>query len=253
MMLRAATISFFLSAVCAFPQARFDVASIKPSRLSGEGRNRESTVANPGTLIMHNVSLRSALQWAYRMKEYQVSGPAWIGDERYDISAKAGESAGDDQLHTMLQNLLADRFKLTLHLEKKELPVYALVVAKNGPKLAPGNPEGKSVVQPTGLSLAARDTSVGEVADILTQMAVRMNLPPVIDMTGLSGRYNFTVDGGGFLQSLRGDGKAEPDPLTIVTAVQEVLQEQLGLKGELRKAPTDVLIVDRAEKLPTEN
>lgn len=90
MISRAVAISFFLSAACAFPQARFDVASIKPSRLSGEGRYRENTVANPGTLTMHNISLRSALQWAYRMKEYQLSGPSWIGDERYDIAAKAG-------------------------------------------------------------------------------------------------------------------------------------------------------------------
>src|ERR1700676_1439192 len=154
MLSRAAAISFFLSAVCAFPQARFDVPSIKPSKLSGEGRNRESIVANPGTLIMHNVTLRSALQWAYRMKEYQVSGPAWIGDERYDISAKAAEPVGDEQLHAMLQNLLADRFKMALHREKRELPVYVLLVAKNGPKLAAGNPDGKSVLQPNGMSLA---------------------------------------------------------------------------------------------------
>src|SRR5205814_1780780 len=122
MISRAAAIGFFLAAVCAFSQARFDVASIKPSRLSGEGRNRESTVANPGTLTMHNVSLRSALQWAYRMKEYQVTGPAWIGDERYDISAKAADPVGDEQLRAMLQNLLTDRFKVALHHEKKDLP-----------------------------------------------------------------------------------------------------------------------------------
>ena len=255
MVSRAAAILFFVSATCALSQARFEVASIKPSRLSGEGRNRESTVANPGTLTMHNVSLRSALQWAHGMKEYQVSGPGWIGDERYDISAKAAEPVGEEQLRAMLQNLLKDRFKMTLHHEKKELQVYALLVAKNGPKAKLGNPDGKSVLQPNGImSLTARDTSMTEVADFLTQGATRMlDLPPVIDMTGLTGRYNFTIDGSSFLQSVGGGGKVAPDPMAIVTGVQEILREQLGLMTELRKAPTDVLIVDRAEKLPAEN
>src|SRR6266496_502717 len=101
MISRALAVSFFLSAAWAFPQAKFDVASVKPSKLSGEGRNRENVTANPGTLTMHNVSLRSALQWAYRMKEYQVSGPAWIGDERFDISAKSADGAGEQQLRGM--------------------------------------------------------------------------------------------------------------------------------------------------------
>jgi uncharacterized protein (TIGR03435 family) len=249
---RAVAISFFLSAACAFPQARFDVASIKPSKLTGEGRNRENVTANPGTLTMHNVSLRSALQWAYRMKEYQVSGPAWIGDERFDISAKAADAVGEQQLRGILQNLLSDRFKIALHREKKVLPFYALLVAKNGPKLAAGQTDGKSVLEPKGMGLAAHDTSLSEVADLLTQIATRLNLPPVIDMTGLKGRFNFTVDGTDLLQSI-GAGSATPDPSAIMVGVTEILQEQLGLRAELRKAPTDVLIVDRAEKLPTEN
>jgi len=250
---RAVAISFLLSAVCAFSQARFDVASVKPSRWSGEGRNRESTSANPGTLIMHNVTLRSALQWAYGVQEYQITGPAWIDDERYDISAKAAEPVGVEQLRSMLQSLLADRFKMAAHRAKKELPVYALVVAKAGPKLTAGNPDGTSLVQPNGMSLTARDTSMSEVAEFLTRGAVRaLNLPPVIDMTGLKGRYNFAIDATSFLQSL-GGGKGAPDSAAIITGVQEILQDQLGLKAELRKAPTDVLVVDRAEKLPTEN
>jgi uncharacterized protein (TIGR03435 family) len=252
MISRAVAISFFLSAACAFPQARFDVASIKPSRLSGEGRNRENVTANPGTLTMHNVSLKSALQWAHRMKEYQVSGPVWIGDERFDISAKAADTAGEDQLRAMLQNLLAERFKIALHHEKKDLPFYALLVAKNGPKLAAGKADGKSVIQPKGMGLEAQDTSLSEVADLMTQIATRLNLPPVVDMTGLKGRFNFTVDATDFMQSL-GAGNATPDPSAIMVGVIEILQEQLGLKAELRKTLTDVLIVDRAEKLPTEN
>jgi uncharacterized protein (TIGR03435 family) len=249
---RAAAVSFFLAAVCAFPQARFEVASVKVSKLSGEGRNRENVTANPGTLTMYNVSLKSALQWAYGMKEYQVSGPAWIGDERYDISAKAADAAPEQQLRAMLQYLLADRFKIVLHHEKKDLPFYALLVAKGGSKLARGNPDGTSVLQPKGTGLSAKDTSLSEAADLMTQIATRMNLPPIIDKTGLKGRYNFTIDASDFLQSVRA-GNVEPDPTSIVSGVIEILKEQLGLTAELRKGPTDVVIVDRAEKLPTEN
>ena len=201
---------------------------------------------------MHNVSLKSALQWAYRMKEYQVSGPAWIADERYNISAKAAGPVGEQQLRGMLQNLLADRFKVTLHREKRVLPFYALLVARNGPKLTAGKADGKSVLERKGTAVAAHDTSLGEVADMVTLVATRLNLPYVVDMTGLKGRYNFTVDGSEFLQSIT-DGKVAPDAAAIMVAVSEILQEQLGLKAELRKAPTDVLIIDRAEKLPTEN
>ena len=249
---RAAAISLLLSAACAFGQARFEVASVRPSKVSGEGRYREAITANPGTLIMINVSLKSALQWAYRMKEYQVSGPAWIGDERCDISAKAADRVGEMQLRAMLQNLLADRFKIVLHREKKILPFYALQVAKNGPKLTPGKADGKSVIQPKGTSVVAQDTSLSEVADLVTVVATRMNLPYVVDMTGLKGRYNFTVDGSELLQSIT-DGKMAPDAVSIMVGVSEILQEQLGLKAELRKAPADVLIIDRAEKRPTEN
>ena len=85
-----------------------------------------------------------------------------------------------------------------------------------------------------------------------SQIAARLNLPPVVDMTGLKGRFNFAVDGTDLLQSV-GTGNATPDPAAIMVGVTEILQEQLGLRAELRKAPTDVLIVDRAEKLPTEN
>jgi uncharacterized protein (TIGR03435 family) len=252
MVSRTVAVSFILSAMCAFPQARFDVASVKPSKLTGEGRNRENVTANPGTLTMHNVSLRSALQWAYRLKEYQVSGPAWIGDERFDISAKSADPLGEHQLRGMLQNLLGDRFKLAVHREKKVLPFYALLVAKSGPKLTPGKADGESVLQPKGTALSAQDTSLGEVADLLTMVAMRMNLPYVVDMTGLKGRYNFSVDGSELLRSIT-DGKIAPDAAAMMVGVSEILQEQLGLKAELRKGPTDVLIVDRAEKLPTPN
>jgi uncharacterized protein (TIGR03435 family) len=114
----------------------FDVASIKPGALAsagGEGSRRENISSSPDTLTMANVSLASAIKWAYSLHDYQVAGPAWLNDERYDIRAKASGPTPDDQLRLMLRTLLADRFKLTSHRQTKDLPVYALLVAKNGP------------------------------------------------------------------------------------------------------------------------
>jgi uncharacterized protein (TIGR03435 family) len=242
----------FLASAFAFAQPKFDIASIKISRLTGEGRNRERIIANPGSLTMNNVTLSAALQWAYRMKGYQVSGPVWLTDDRFDISAKAAGPADDDQLHLMLQNLLTERFKITAHRGQKDLPVYALIVSKKGAKLAKGNPEGISSLQGKGFSLTAQDTSMSELAELMTQVSTSrkaLNLPPVIDKTGLAGRYTFTVDASGFLQSL-GATNGPLDPNAIITGVQEILIEQLGLTVEMRKTLTDFLVIDRAEKLP---
>ncbi len=244
-------------------RAEFEVASVKRSEISnpnGERNRRESITAEPGSLTMRNVSLKSALQWAYGMKEYQVSGPGWLADERYDILAKAATTADEPQLRRMLQALLTDRFKMTVHHETKELSMYALVVDKNGPKLTAGDPAGKTNIQPDGPSgtkIVVTDMSMEEIADLLSNGATRMlNLPePVVDQTGLKGRYSFTINAAAFMQRLTDAGVAtqRPDPDVAITAVQEVLQSQMGLKGELRKSPADVIVVDRADKVLVEN
>ena len=254
MMLRAIAIGLLIS-TCAFAQEKFDVASVRKSTLVGEGSRRERIVATPGSLAMYNVTLHSAVQWAYSVKEYQVTGPAWIGDERYDISAKAGDAAGEARMRVMLQSLLADRMSVAVHREKKETAVYALVVAKGGIKMKPGDPNGPSVLQEDKMTLNAHDTSVGEIAETLSR-ANRMipGLPWVIDMTGLSGRYNFTVDASALMQGINTEaGKGAADLSGLIPAVQEMLEKQLGLRAELRKAPIEFVVVDRAEKTPTAN
>jgi uncharacterized protein (TIGR03435 family) len=244
-------------------RAEFEVASVKPSQLSnpnGERNRRENITADPGSLTMRNISLKSALQWAYSVNEVQVSGPGWMADERYDILAKAAATAGESQLKQMLQALLTDRFKMTIHHETKVLSMYALMVDKNGLKLAAGDPAGKSNMQPdgpNGTKIGVTDMSIGEIADLLTMGATRMlNLTePVVDQTGLKGRYSFTLDGAAFMQKVTdaiGAGQ-RPEPDVVINAVQEVLQKQMGLRAELRKAPMDVVVVDRAEKVPVEN
>jgi uncharacterized protein (TIGR03435 family) len=246
------------------PRVEFEVASVKPSQLSnpnGERNRRENITADPGSLTMRNISLKSALQWAYGVNEVQVSGPGWMADERYDILAKAAVTAGESQLKQMLQALLTDRFKMTVHHETKVLSMYALLVDKNGLKLAAGDPAGKSSIQPdsgpNATKVAVTNMSMQEIADMLTMGATRMlNLPePVVDQTGLKGRYSFALDAAAFMQKVTdaiGAGQ-RPDPDVVINAVQEVLQKQMGLRAELRKAPMDMVVVDRAEKVPVQN
>ena len=121
--------------------AAFEVASIKtaaPTASAGMFRvmmRGGPGSADPGQLTYSNVTLKNVLMNAYGVKGYQISGPSWLDSERYDIAAKIPKGATKEQFMLMLQNLLAERFKLTLHREKKDLPMYALVVGKSGPKM----------------------------------------------------------------------------------------------------------------------
>lgn len=258
-MQRAILVSLFVFASYgAFGQ--FEVASVKPSHTlqsNGEVNRRETITATPGSLTMRNVSFKSTLQWAYGVKDYQISGPRWLADERYDILAKAGTAADELQLRKMLQSLLTERFKMTLHHETKEIQVYALVAGKNGPKMLAGDPAGESKIQPNGQMLTVKDTSMEELADMLSTAANRMlDLGmPVIDETGWKGRYSFSIDSQAFLESVRpaaADTRL-PDPDALIAGVKDLLQSQLGIKVELRKAPADLIVVDRAEKVPVDN
>ncbi len=133
-----ATLVFIGLAALADPNPpAFDVASIKPNQMGnagGEKSERENITVSPEGVMMRNVSLRSCLRWAYDVKDFQISGPGWLASEKYDIAAKTAPPTSAGQLRLMMQTLLADRFKLALHRETKDLPVYALVVGKNGPK-----------------------------------------------------------------------------------------------------------------------
>jgi uncharacterized protein (TIGR03435 family) len=240
-------------------EAEFEVASIKPSVLSNpnnrERNRRENITVEPGSLIMRNVSMRSALQWAYDIKPYQVSGPGWIDDERYEIIAKASTAAEPRQLRGMLQTLLVKRFRMTVHHETKTLQAYVLVVARTGLKMTEGDPNGQTNIKPDGAKAMVTDVSMDEIIDLLIRGGRQMGLDqPVIDQTGLKGRYSFTLDASGPMQvmsSLRGGQK--PDPDEVINVVQDVLQSQLGLRAEQRKAPVDLIVVDRAERVPAEN
>ena len=134
----------------AFAQpAAFDVASVKPTQ---HGRNAEGLsisydpdTPSPGTFTVTNNSLDELIRWAYRVKEYQISGPAWLNDdsESFDIEAKMPPATSKAQLRLMMRTLLEERFKLSLHRETRGLPIYELLVAKGGARLEKPKPDAK--------------------------------------------------------------------------------------------------------------
>ena len=224
----------------------FDVASIKPnnevSGSDGPARLVGIHVA-PGTLTMRKVSLMDCIRWSFQLSAGQVSGPSWLGGPRFDIVAKAAGPAQEAQLRVMLQTLLADRFKMTFHRESKQLTVYNLLEAKGGVKCKSAEGEGEVLVAPSqpGMATIQRAT-FAQAADFLSDLFQQ----PVVDRTGLKGRYNCTMD----FRSYVPESGQQVDPIGLIVAA---LREQFGLKVEARKTVLDVVVVDHMEKAPTQN
>jgi uncharacterized protein (TIGR03435 family) len=225
------------------PTPAFEVASVKVSRVwqaGGEGSKREKISVSPGSLTMRNVNLSSCLQWAYMVRFYQIEGPGWLNSDRYDILAKTSEPAPAVQLRLMLRALLAQRFKLTLHRESKPLPVYELAVAKGGPRLPASKGDGDSAMWVSGGSFVFQNMSMADFAERLS--GLRGTERPVVDRTGIEGTFDFTLATAA-AAILQDDG---PSIFTLI-------QEQLGLKVEPRKALLEIIAVDHAERVPSEN
>ena len=238
----------------------FEVASVKPALApiatkddytAGYNAGMRAAMAAQGLRIVGqrvtviDNSLKDLIRLAYQVKEYQISGPAWMATEKYEIAATMPAGANRSQVPEMLQTLLAERFHLKLHRETRKMAVYALVAAKGGPKLtaatAPANGRGGTGwVNSTGGRVGAKDSSVAAFADLLSKAAER----PVIDMTGLTGLYDFDLT---YTPELSATA-AEPGA-TLETA----LLEQLGLRLEKREMQVEVLVIEGADKVPTEN
>jgi uncharacterized protein (TIGR03435 family) len=231
--------------VVAQENASFEVASIKlhPGVVTMSGGG-----VRGATFSETAVTLRDLIQSAYDLRIDQISGgPSWMESERYDIAAKAeGEAPiAKEQLPKMLQALLAERFKLKVHRETRETPVYELVVGKSGPKLKEASANAKEGGFTRGSNTGAMHSEISK--GTMDQLARQISLTagrPVIDKTGLTGYYAYTLD----WASANRPPDADSDTPSMFTAVQE----QLGLKLESTKAPVEVLVVDRAEK-PSEN
>jgi uncharacterized protein (TIGR03435 family) len=226
----------------------FEVASVKPSApAAGGGKKGGRGAADPGLFSVRNRTLQSLIQMAYGVQDYQVSGgPSWIAGDRFDVEAKPPQSVWQEQMILMLRALLAERFRLRLHHETKQLAAYALTPARNGPKFGPQFHKVDDAA--LAADLKDHDPNLGiPLGGTMQQFAflIRQNMrsihppdsawaaeaPPVIDQTGLQGVYSITLKIHGPTDDLPSD-----------------VEQQLGLKMDLRKIPVDVLVVDGAAK-----
>jgi uncharacterized protein (TIGR03435 family) len=249
------------------PDAKFDVASIKPNN-SGANTIR-IRIAPGGRLTAANAPLRLLIASAYQMRPFLLSGgPPWLNSAKYDIEAKGPLKPGipvNEQISQMLQNLLADRFQLKVHRESRERPLYVLLIDNNGPKLKrasddpcfdptsgmapPAQSPGQPLLRVCGGVNGDRGRMLGTKVTMKHLALVLSNTldRTVLDKTGLDGTYDFNL-------------KWTPDELeagalppensepSIFTAVRE----QLGLRIESQRGPVEILVIDHAEK-PSEN
>jgi uncharacterized protein (TIGR03435 family) len=232
----------------------FEVATIKPT--SPDVVGRWIRMQSVDRFAAQNHAVRTLIAAAYELNPQTIlGGPAWVDSDHWDILAKTpGEVRPDwDQQMSMLRQLLSERFKLTFHREPKELSIYTLRVAKGGSKLKESTvspdltPQGRPplafVMSPTLVRLPARYATIAEFASVLQRSPLDR---PVVDQTGLGGRYDFDLAfapdeslWGGLLP--RPDNSDKPGLFTAV-------QEQLGLRLEATRGPVDVLVIDRIER-----
>ncbi|MDP9171943.1 MAG: TIGR03435 family protein [Acidobacteriota bacterium] len=229
----------------------FEVATIKPSNPDAQGKGFMVRGRNFSTL---NTSLSDLITFAYEIHAKQISGgPAWMETDKYDLAAVPDTEGAPSQKQwkAMIQKLLAERFKLTFHHDKKELSVYAIVLAKTGPKLtkSEGDPNGLPSLMFRGLgTLPARNASLTDFAQVM-QGAVLDR--PVVDQTGLAGKYDFTLTWTPDQFQFTSMGIKVPAPTEDPAAPPDLftaMQQQLGLKLEATKAPADVIVIDHVEK-----
>jgi uncharacterized protein (TIGR03435 family) len=229
------------------PKPSFDVASIK---LNKSGNSSSGSSTRPGgRLTVTNETLRELIREAYVLQDFQVvGGPGWMSSDRFDIAAKGDANPNDDQMRLMLQSLLAERFDLVVHTETKDMPIYALVRAREDGKLGASltvsdidcagpaprpRPCGSHInLGPKGATIVAVSTSMARLAASLSSQLDRI----VLDRTGLAG--GFDVD-------LRWTPEQAAD--TSGPSLFTALQEQLGLKLESTRGPVEVLVIDRVE------
>lgn len=259
----------------------FEVASIRPSPPPDPGvgttvycRGGPGT-NDPGLYTCGNMNLRALIGTAYDIPNYRMTAPDWMLTTRFDVRAVVPEGTTKEQFSIMLRNLLADRFKVVVHRESRAIQRYELTVARNGPKLRPPAAAKEGDAEPFAPGPPARDKDgypivgrgiaiIGDRArmhwpdmtmDMLVQQLSNQLRGPVSDLTGLGGKYDIEVywwTGGGLSANAPG---AEPaalpaDPGPTLT---QALQDQLGLRVESKRGPVEFLVVDRAERMPTEN
>jgi uncharacterized protein (TIGR03435 family) len=263
---------------------QFEVASIKPSAPGATEQAKLGIRIDGAQVNCTSLNLKDYIGMAAKMKLYQISGPEWLGGERFDINAKLPEGATGDQVPAMIMALLEERFQMKSHRETKELPVYALIVGKGGLKLTesptdtatgPNEPVAVSAAgaqsgvtvnlgkgsyfSVAGNKLEAKKVTTATFADSLARFVDR----PILDLTGLTGTYDFSLEVspedymGMIVRSALSAGvQLPPQAMRALEASGDTLFsaiEKLGLKLEPRKGPVEILVIDHMERKPTEN
>jgi len=234
----------------------FEAATIKPDKEPNPGRMNDREEGRRFTT--HYTLLRDLIQMAYSLDRQQVAGgPTWIASDEFDVDAVGdgiGKQDGNQMVwQEMLQRLLADRFKLTFHWEQREISSYELVVAKGGPKLktADANEQQNNGCSHLGNCTFTKDSLAG----FARFMGFVVLDKPVVDKTGLAGEFDITLKWTPDETQFASMGVHVPPPVDNPNAPPELftaIQEQLGLKLEVRKAMTKVFVIDHVER-PTEN
>ena len=181
-------------------------------------------------------------------REYTIDGPDFLTAEHFDIDATFPADTPVPKVREMMQTMLAERFKLALHKETRQLPMYSLVVAKGGPKLHAGS-EGQGRTSGRPGHFEATRITMQKLADLIAKQAGR----PVSDATALQGVFDFTLEWDPQADLKVGTADAAGGASSQGASIFTALQEQLGLRLDGGKGPVDVLVVDRMEKTPTEN
>jgi len=270
-------------------RVEFEVASIRPA---AQAQARVDIGMHiDGSLVRFNfLSVRDCMRIAYEVKNYQLIGPDWFMTDHFDITAKLPAGTGQDRVHEMLRNLLSDRFRITIHREKRELPVYTLTLGKSGLKLketAPDTEAGSGDGPKPALDVRATGSAAGVYADLgdgayftfadnrlaghkmpmwrVADLLETFMDKPVVDMTGLSATTNYdfslevTPEDYRTLQiraALKSGIGMPPGVAQMAEASTDSLFssiEAAGLKIEERKMPQDVIVIDHADRTPTSN
>jgi uncharacterized protein (TIGR03435 family) len=271
------------------PRPAFEVASIRPSsNVPPQGFTAGAHIDGSQFRTSY-LTLKDYIGVAYRLKLYQISGPDWIGTNRFDVAATLPAGSLPAQASEMMQTLLEERFKLKQHLEKKEFPVYALEVVKGGLKIqeSPPNPELDNADAKAPQSFTGGGSNQGVVLNLGRGSSVsfvdnkfeakRISMPmlagtlerfldrPIVDMTGLDGNYDLSVEitpddyRAMLIRSAVVAGVVlPPEVLRVLDGASSPASlfdnlQKLGLRLEARKAPLDLLVVDSVLKTPTEN
>jgi|SRR5579863_4634200 len=246
-----------LTLTCGFGQSvspAFEVASVKPHILpAGTFVFGSGAVKISGNSVTATqVGVQGLLMYAYAVKDYQIIGVTKADAPWSDFFDIAATTPGDGtptqgEVGLMMQALLADRFQLKLHRETRDLPVYRLIVGKNGPKLkesTPGTKPGAAMTSGPIPRVTFSNTPISELVRLLSSPGLVDR--PVSDKTGLKGSYDYTLE---FSRGGSNGDAADLGGSSIFTAVQE----QLGLKLEPTKEPTEVLVIDHVESRPSAN